>query len=368
MKKPFIDRARISVQAGRGGNGCVSFRREKYVPRGGPDGGRGGDGGDVVLEASPQVGGLTAFQYRPLLRAPDGGPGRGQGMTGADGKDLVRPVPRGTVVRRAGSGEIIADLVEEGQRAILARGGRGGRGNASFATSTNRAPRVSEPGEPGEEGDFELELKILAEVGMVGYPNAGKSTLITRISRARPRIAPYPFTTLSPHPGMVADPEGVRDPITVADIPGLIKDAHRGVGLGHDFLRHIERSRVLLYVLDMAGVDGREPFDDYTNLRRELELHRPDLATRPFLVAANKMDLAEALAGYRRFLRRAGIPPDRVLAVSALQGEGLQELVRALFRLVGEERKTQLEAGGIPPADSDTDPDTGPERGPAGRA
>jgi GTPase len=355
LKKPFIDRARISVRAGRGGNGCVSFRREKYVPRGGPDGGRGGAGGDVILEASEQVGGLTAFYYRPLLQAAEGGHGRGKKMTGAAGKSLVRTVPLGTVVRRADSGEVIADLVEKSQRVILARGGKGGRGNASFATSTNRAPRISEPGEPGEEGVFELELKILAEVGLVGYPNAGKSTLISRISRARPRIAPYPFTTLFPCPGMVEDPEGFRDPITVADIPGLIKDAHRGVGLGHAFLRHIERSRVLLYIIDMAGVDDRDPFDDYTNLRRELELHQPELTARSFLVAANKMDLAPAGEEYRRFIRRTGLPAGRVFPVSALKGEGLEKLIRELFLLVSKEKqKTQ------PPADEISPSDPGP--------
>ncbi len=330
---------RISVRAGQGGDGCVSFRREKYVPRGGPDGGRGGAGGDVILEASDQVGGLTPFYYRPLLRAGSGGHGRGKKMTGRDGERLVRQVPLGTVVRRADSGEVIADLVKAGERVVLARGGRGGRGNASFATSVNRAPRNSEPGQPGEEGEFELELKILAEVGLVGYPNAGKSTLISRISRARPRVAPYPFTTLAPHPGMVEDPDGERTPITVADIPGLVEGAHRDVGLGHQFLRHIERSRVLLFVIDIAGVDGRDPAEDYLHLRRELELHQPQLLTRPVLVAANKMDLEAAAGGYRLFLRRADIPPESVFPVSALRGEGLEELVRALFRLVPEEEE-----------------------------
>ncbi len=334
MKKPFIDRVRITAAAGQGGNGCISFRREKYEPRGGPDGGRGGKGGDVVIEASEQVGGLTAFYYQPRLQAKSGGHGRGKNMTGRDGEDLVRAVPRGTVIRKAETGEVVADLVEPGQRMILARGGRGGKGNSSFASSTNRAPRISQPGQPGEEGEFELELKILAEVGLVGYPNAGKSTLISRVSRARPRIAPYPFTTLSPHPGMVEDPDGGRAPITLADIPGLVEGAHRNVGLGHAFLRHIERSRVLLFVIDTAGVDGRDPADDYSHLRRELEFHRPELNTRPFLVAANKMDLAGFGEKYRRFLARTGLAPDRVIAVSALKGEGLAELVRALFCLV----------------------------------
>lgn len=316
------------------------------------------------MEASEQVGGLTAFYYRPLLQAPDGGHGRGKNMTGRDGGHLVRPVPRGTVVLRADSGEMVVDLVEAGQRVVLARGGRGGRGNASFATSTNRAPRLAEPGRPGEEGAFELELKILAEVGLVGYPNAGKSTLLSRISRARPRVAPYPFTTLSPYPGMVEDPEGEREPIAVADIPGLVEGAHRNVGLGHDFLRHIERSLVLLFVIDMAGVDGRDPAEDYSHLRRELDLHQPRLLARPFLVAANKMDLASAAAGYRRFIRLSGLPPGRVFAVSALQGEGMKELVRALFLLVPKkELKSRQSEGIISPADSDSDP----ERALAGR-
>ncbi|MDP8237170.1 MAG: GTPase ObgE [Candidatus Erginobacter occultus] len=358
MKKPFIDRVRISVSAGKGGNGCISFRREKYEPRGGPDGGRGGSGGDVVIEASDQVGGLTGFYYQPLLRAASGGSGGGQKKTGRGGADLVRPAPLGTVIRKAATGELVADLVEEGQRVILARGGRGGKGNSSFATSTNRAPRISQPGEPGEEGDFELELKILAEVGLVGYPNAGKSTLISRISRARPRIAPYPFTTLAPYPGMVEDPEGVREPITVADIPGLVEGAHRDVGLGHLFLRHIERSRVLLFVIDMAGVDGRDPFDDYHHLQRELKLHLPELLSRPFLIAANKMDLEPAAEKYRRFLTRTGLAPGRVFAVSALKEEGLKELVRALFRLVPEQAL---------PSSEPAVPDPGPAPESAGR-
>ncbi len=239
---------------------------------------------------------------------------------------------------------------------ILARGGWGGKGNASYASSTNRAPRISQPGQPGEEGDFELELKILAEVGLVGYPNAGKSTLISRISAARPRVAPYPFTTLSPHPGMVEDPEQERAPITVADIPGLVEGAHRNVGLGHAFLRHIERSRVLLFVIDMAGVDGRDPAEDYLHLRQELELHQPELTTRPFLVAANKMDLSGAGEKYRGFLSRTGLTPGRVTPVSALEGEGLEDLVRALFRLVPEKAPDIQQAGpdNTPESDSDS--------------
>lgn len=328
------------------------------MPHGGPDGGRGGNGGDVVIEASEQVGGLNAFYYQPLLRAGSGGHGRGKKMTGRDGADLARTVPLGTVIRKAASGEIVADLVKAGERVILARGGQGGKGNASYATSTNRAPRISQPGQPGEEGEFELELKILADVGLVGYPNAGKSTLISRISRARPRVAPYPFTTLSPHPGMVEDPEGYRSPITVADIPGLVEGAHRDIGLGHAFLRHIERSQILLFVIDIAGVEGRDPADDFSYLRRELELHQSELVTRPFLVAANKMDLAGAGEKYKQFLSRTELSPGKVFTVSALEGEGLEELVRALFRLVPVK---EPESPPPPPILSPVDPEAEPE-------
>ena len=315
----------------------MSFRREKYVPRGGPDGGGGGDGGSVYLEASEQVGTLIPFYYRPLLKAENGHPGQGKGKQGRRGKTIVRQVPLGTLVMNDETGEIIDDLVETGQRVLLGSGGKGGRGNASFATSTRRAPRIAEKGKAGEDGVFTLELKLLATVGLVGYPNAGKSTLLSRISHAHPRIAAYPFTTLSPTLGIVANPADSYQTITIADIPGLIDGAHKNVGLGHEFLRHIERSRVLLLLLDMAGVDGRLPADDYFHLRHELELHKPELAAKQFMVVANKMDLPEAGDKFRDFLRSSRLPASRVLQISALEGEGLTELKKAVFDLVAGE-------------------------------
>ncbi|MFH1038786.1 MAG: GTPase ObgE [PVC group bacterium] len=331
LKKSFIDRARITARGGRGGDGCLSFRREKYVPRGGPDGGDGGDGGSVHLEASVHPGSLLPFCYRPLLAAGDGGHGQGKDKKGKNGKPLLRPVPLGTLVRDAETEEIIADLMEAGQQLLLARGGKGGRGNARFATSTRRAPRITEKGEAGEERVFTLELKLPAAVGLVGYPNAGKSTLLSAISRAHPRIAAYPFTTLIPSLGIVTDPEMGYRTITAVDIPGLIDGAHKNIGLGHAFLRHIERCRLLVFVLDMAGADGRRPADDYAGLRRELELHKPELIARPFLIAANKMDLPGAEEAYRGFVRSSRLSASRVLPISALKKEGLDELKRALF-------------------------------------
>lgn len=333
MKKSFIDRAKITVKAGRGGDGCVSFRREKYVPRGGPDGGKGGEGGSVYLETSEQVGTLLSFAYQPLLKAENGRPGEGKKKQGRRGKSIVRMVPRGTLVIDEETGNIVADMVEPGHRLCLASGGKAGRGNSSFATSTRQAPRIAEKGEPGDEGVYYLELKLLATVGLVGYPNAGKSTLLSRISKAHPRIASYPFTTLSPALGIVTEPVDGYRRITVADIPGLIDGAHRNVGLGHEFLRHIERSRILLFVLDMAGSDGRSPADDYSNLIRELKLYKSDLADKPFLIAANKMDLPEADSAYREFIHSSKVPASKVFPISALESRGLEELKEAIFEV-----------------------------------
>ncbi len=344
MKNTFFDRIRITAKAGRGGDGCVSFRREKYVPRGGPDGGNGGDGGDVVLEACGQTASLRDFYFRSILDAPRGMYGRGKKKSGLAGVDLVVKVPRGTMVRTVPEGKLLHDLVEEGERFILVRGGRGGRGNTVFATSTHQAPREFEEGEEGEEGVFLLELRLIADVGLVGWPNAGKSTLITRLSAARPRIAAYPFTTLSPVLGVMEASGGAK--LTVADIPGLIEGAHANVGLGHDFLRHIERTRLLIFILDMAGADGRDPLEDFSSLRRELKLYDPALAERPYLVAANKMDLPKASAHLERF--RAAAPAGRaeIIPISARAGEGIAELQEAVFALAarllpaagGEER------------------------------
>ena len=340
MKKKFIDRVQIRAQAGRGGNGCLSFRREKYVPRGGPDGGDGGKGGSVFLIASDQVSTLIDFYYRPRIKAGNGAHGRGKKKAGKVGRDLIIKVPRGTAVKDPAGGRLLQDLTEEGQKFLLVRGGRGGRGNARFTTSTRQAPRIAEAGEEGEERDFLLELKLIADVGLVGYPNAGKSTLISRLSSARPRIAAYPFTTLAPVLGIMQG-EGFSR-LTLADIPGLIEGAHQNAGLGHDFLRHIERTRGLLYVLDMAGVDGRSPLEDFRSLRRELELHNRDLIEKPFLVAGNKMDLPAGRTNLETFKTSVGFGPERIFPVSALKEEGLEELKAALFRLL-ETTKNQEE-------------------------
>lgn len=288
----FVDKTRINVRAGDGGSGSCSFRREKFIPKGGPDGGDGGAGGNVVLEASTSESSLVSLVYKRSYRAKNGTNGAGKGLYGHKGDDIVLKVPVGTVVRDIDSNEVIADLDVNGAQAIVARGGRGGRGNIHFASSTNRAPRKFETGREGEERHLELELKMIADAGLVGYPNAGKSTLISKLSDARPKVAPYPFTTLHPVVGVVEYSDYKR--LTLADIPGLIDGAHRNVGLGHAFLRHIERTSVLLYVLDMGGVDGRTPWDDLASLEEELELYLPGLSKRPSLIVANKMDLPDA--------------------------------------------------------------------------
>lgn len=305
------------------------------MPRGGPDGGGGGKGGSVVLESSSQLATLIDFYYVPISRAPHGGRGLGKKQQGRDGKDLVLKVPRGTIVKKAEDGSFLADLVADGQKFVLAKGGKGGRGNSSFATSTNQAPREAEEGGAGEEGDFVLELKLIADVGLIGYPNAGKSSLISRLSSAHPRIAAYPFTTLNPVLGVMEGEGGER--LVLADIPGLVEGAHRNVGLGHDFLKHIERTRILLMVIDMGGEEGRKPWSDYRSLRRELALYSKDLSRRSFLTAANKMDLPGAEANLQRFLREARLSAGKVAAVSAKEGTGLEELRRALFRLKGKQ-------------------------------
>ncbi|MEW5952267.1 MAG: GTPase ObgE [Bacillota bacterium] len=325
----FYDRAKIFVKGGDGGNGCVAFRREKYVPEGGPSGGDGGRGGDVVFRADEGLRTLMDFRYRRHYKAGRGAHGMGKNMHGRSGGDLVVRVPAGTVVKFADTAEVLADLVEHGSEYIVARGGRGGRGNARFATSQNKAPTMAENGEPGEERWLDLELKLLADVGLVGFPNAGKSTLIASVSAAKPKIADYPFTTLTPNLGVVRVGEGSS--FVMADIPGLIEGAHTGAGLGHEFLRHVERTRLLIHVIDMGGAGGRDPVEDYRIINRELELYSPRLARRPQLVAANKMDLPEAAEHLMRL--REEIGGDReIFAVSAATGEGLQELV---FRAAG---------------------------------
>ena len=327
----FIDEATVYVRAGKGGNGCVSFRREKFVPKGGPDGGDGGKGGDVVLLADPAIDTLLDFRYHRHLVAGNGRPGQGKNKTGAGGADVEIRVPVGTLVYDEDTGLLLRDFAEAGARARLAIGGAGGRGNKRFASATNRTPREAEDGRPGQERNLRLELKLLADVGLVGMPNAGKSTFLRRVSAARPRVADYPFTTREPILGIAEVGDYRR--LVVADIPGLIEGAHDGHGLGIQFLRHIERTRVLLHVLDAAGVDGVPPLEAYATLRLELEGYGHALLARPHLVAANKMDLPAARAALDEL--RAAVPVE-VHPISAATGEGIPALLRALTRAVDE--------------------------------
>ncbi|HEU5298249.1 MAG TPA: GTPase ObgE, partial [bacterium] len=315
----FIDRAVIYVKAGDGGNGVVSFRREKFVPKGGPDGGDGGHGGDVILVADEGLSTLLDFQHRRHFRAQAGSHGQGAKKHGRRGGPLIVPVPVGTVVRDAETRELLGDLVQHGQRLVAARGGRGGRGNARFATPTHRVPRTAEPGGAGDERTVELELKLIADAGLVGFPNAGKSTLLSRVSAARPKIADYPFTTTEPYLGVVALPDGRS--FVLADIPGLIEGAHHGAGLGHTFLRHISRTSVLIHLVDLAAPD-RDPLADFEAVASELRLYDPALAARPMLVALNKIDQPDArlrLADTAAALERRGY---RTFAISGATGEG----------------------------------------------
>lgn len=382
----FVDEVRVFARAGRGGKGCVAFLRETFRPKGGPSGGNGGRGGDVILRANHDLNNLIAQYYQPRLLAENGGHGLGKGMDGRAGKNLVIQVPCGTLVwrlppaspgppadaakadselatslpssehqrpliRYAGRAcalevdldrepdteddspddpdrDLIADLTKHDEEFVLCRGGRGGLGNRNFATPTRQAPRFAQPGESGDEGHFLLELRMIADVGLVGYPNAGKSTLLAAISRARPKIAPYPFTTLQPQIGLVEYEDFSR--LTVCDVPGLIAGAHQNVGLGHAFLRHIQRCKVLVLLLDMAGTDGRKPWDDYLQLVKELELYDPELLNKRRLIVANKMDEAEAEKNLKSFRRR--IPRSSVLPIAAAFGDGLdrfRKLIRA---------------------------------------
>ncbi len=320
----FYDYAKIKVEAGAGGNGCVAFRREKYVPHGGPAGGDGGRGGHVIFQADEGLNTLIDFRYKKHFKAERGQHGQGKRMTGRNGDDLVIKVPVGTIIRRAEDGRPIADLTIHGQQVIVARGGRGGRGNAHFATSVRQAPSFAEKGEPGEELWVELELKLLADVALVGFPNAGKSTIISKVSAARPKIADYPFTTLEPHLGVVRLGEGRS--FVLADIPGLIEGAHAGAGLGHRFLRHIERTRLLIHVLDTAGTEGRDPLDDFNIINREMARYDQRLVSRPQIIAANKMDIPGAEENLLRIQDALGERYE-IFPVSAATGEGLRELM-----------------------------------------
>ncbi len=364
----FVDHIKVHAKAGDGGSGCVSFRREKFVPKGGPNGGDGGRGGDIILRADTHADNLANFFYEPIIKAQDGENGQGKNCYGRAAKPKIVRVPIGTLVYRmpvteqriAGTPvsmvgrainlerevdtpqsaignlqtemELLADLTHDGQEFVLCKGGDGGKGNVHFKSSRNRVPREYTPGEAGEEGDFYFELRTIADAGLVGYPNAGKSTLLGKISAAHPKVAAYPFTTLHPIVGVVEFPGYVR--ATVADIPGLIEGAHQNIGLGHEFLRHIVRCKLLLFVLDMAGSEGRSPLDDLGKLREELKLYDPTLAERPWIVVANKMDLpdaAENLAAFKRRFRKREIIP-----ISADKGEGLDVLKARLAELFAD--------------------------------
>jgi GTP-binding protein len=348
----FVDRIKIFAQAGNGGRGSVSFRREKFVPKGGPDGGDGGRGGDVILRADRHTDNLTNLFYEPIIKAKNGGHGMGKKMAGRAGANKIVKVPVGTIVYTAEgdkrstfnaqrsksnaeqSAIPIVDLTHDGEEFVLCRGGAGGKGNVHFKSSRNRAPRQYTEGEEGELGHFLFELRTIADAGLVGYPNAGKSTLLRKISAARPKVAAYPFTTLHPIVGVI-EFSGYRR-ATIADIPGLIEGAHRGLGLGHEFLRHITRCRILVFVIDVAGSEGRNPMEDLQNLRREIDLYDPTLSSRPWLVVANKMDLPSAKENLKTLRER--FPRIKILPISAEKGEGINTLKETLAALMTNDR------------------------------
>jgi GTP-binding protein len=339
----FVDECVIKVQAGDGGRGCASFRREKFEPWGGPNGGDGGRGGDVVLAGDDDTNNLIDCKYHPQWKAGHGEHGMGKDCHGRDGKSVVLKLPLGTVVINDETGQTVAEIITDGQSIVLSKGGNGGWGNTRFKSSTNRAPRNANPGQPGEHGVFRLVLKSIADVGLVGFPNAGKSSLIARLTNARPRTASYPFTTLHPQIGVCDASDDPRRPhrLQIADIPGLIAGASADRGLGHRFLRHIERCRLLVILLDMAGCDDRDPRDDYATLRRELALYDPALAKKPRLIVANKMDLKGAAANLIRFKRRCRA---RVVEVSCVNGAGISELKRELSKRVRAQRVREKES------------------------
>jgi len=332
----FIDYAKAHIKAGNGGDGVVSFRREKFVPLGGPNGGDGGRGGDVLFLADRNMNTLIDFKFQPNLKAKDGVKGQGSNKTGKSGKTVKIRIPVGTIIKHLRTEEVIYDFVKDGESFVVARGGKGGLGNQHFATSSNHTPRKATLGEKGDKFDVSLELKLIAEVGLVGFPNAGKSTFLSVVSEARPKVANYPFTTLSPSLG-VAKVDGQDHALLVADIPGLIEGAHQNKGLGIQFLKHIERTKVLLFVLDMAGTDGRSPMDDFKVLKKELSYYAQTLLDKEVLVAANKMDVPEAAENLSKFNEQFADWKDKVHPISAVTQEGIKLLLRELHRKVSQE-------------------------------
>lgn len=337
----FLDRVKIFVKGGDGGNGIVAFRREKYVPYGGPSGGDGGRGGNVIIKVDAGLNTLIDFKYRRHYKAPRGEHGGGSNKSGRNASDLVLKVPPGTVVKDADTGEIIADLVSEGEEVIVARGGRGGRGNTRFATPTRKAPTFAEKGEPGEEKWIILELKLIADVGIIGLPNTGKSTLLSVLTEAKPKIADYPFTTLMPNLGVVKIEDG--ESFVMADIPGLIEGAHKGAGLGYQFLRHIERTKVFIHVLDGSGMGGRDPLKDFELVNLELKEYNEKLIAKPQIVAVNKMDLPPSKENYSRIQQELTEEGYKVFPISAVAKTGLKQMVYYVYEVLKREKAKALE-------------------------
>ncbi len=327
----FTDRVTIHIVAGKGGNGVVAWRREKFIPKGGPSGGNGGKGGSITLKADSQVYSLEWYRNRRHLKAGNGMPGGDSERQGRSGEDLILKVPCGTLVKDVTTGEILHDLTVHGQKVVLCAGGIGGKGNVCFKTPTNRAPNICTPGREGEVADVELELKLIADIGLVGFPNAGKSTLISALADVRVKIAPYPFTTLTPNLGFIQKEDYTR--VFIADIPGIIEGAHRNRGLGFEFLRHIERTKLLLFVLDASGIDGRTPAEDYRVLRAELKAYNEELLERPYLVILNKIDSDDAPVFLDDFSTECTVDADKLYKISAKNGDGIPALLRAIHHL-----------------------------------
>lgn len=337
----FVDRVRLKLQAGKGGNGAVAWRREKYIRKGGPAGGNGGRGGSIVIEATSNELCLESFRNKRLLKAENGGQGGARQKHGRNGRDLVLKVPCGTLLKEVQTGEILFDFTEDGERWTVCEGGKGGKGNESFKTATNRAPNFCTPGKEGQEREIELELKLIADVGLVGFPNAGKSTLISALAKVNVKIAPYPFTTLRPNLGYIEFDDYSR--VLMADIPGLIKGAHENKGLGFEFLRHVERTKILVYILDASGVDGRHPTDDLKVLLEELSSYSTNLASKPFVVVLNKIDTEESREKVMEFKEKYPFPPSTLMEISALEKEGITPFLSHLHSLFKRQSQDFME-------------------------